>query len=326
MKKLKVAIIGATGFAAEKMLPQLQKSEVCEVVAIQARNEEKIAQIAKQFRVSNYYTNVSKMLEQETYDLVYIVTPPFLHFQDIKICCQSGKVKNILCEKPIVLTEEEVSLLQNLAAKHTEVKIFVGHHIRHQKALKDLKDMLENKVVGDVTSVKGSWGYQLDTQASYTVWKLDQSKGGASVMGDPGIHVIDAICALFGLPKEVKARGSSELYKTTFDNVTAVLKYDSLEATVGASQTTPDAKNDLIIIGNTGRIEIPNFFSQTYIPLIKIETPEGIQAKDYTEEFLYKNEVEQILGFYKDGLPATSLEEGIEETKILLNINNQLRK
>ncbi len=326
MQKYKIGIIGATGFATEKMLPQLQYSTTCEVIAILGRNEEKIKQVAKEFGVKNSFTDLNEMLQANIYDLVYIATPPYLHLKDIKTCLESGRVKNILCEKPIVLTADELTELSELASQYPTVNIFVGHHIRHQKSMKDLKQLLEEKTIGDIISAEGSWGYMLDPNAPYAVWKLDQAKGGTSVMGDPGIHIIDIMFALFGAPNNIQTTGTSDVHKTTIDNVTATFEYENMRATVHASQTALNPKNDLIIIGTNGRIEIPNCFSQTYIPEIHIVTARGTEIKSYEETFLYKNEVENILGMYTDGLPATNLQEGITETKTLLDINEQVVK
>lgn len=325
MNKFKIGIIGATGFATEKMLPQIKDVDFAEVVAIQGRNLEKVQKVASNFDVLKYVTDINEMLSYSDYDLIYIATPPYQHASDIQICLESGKVKNILCEKPIVLSEVELVKISELSKKYPDTKIYVGHHIRQQKAIKDLQSVITDEVIGDVVFAEGSWSYELDPTAQYAAWKLDQSKGGASVMGDPGIHVLDIMYALFGKPKEIKSVGSSSVYPTTFDNVTAVLGYDKKQVIVRASQTSLLPKNDLLIVGTKGRIEIPDCFSQTYITEMRVVTSEGVDVKKYDEEMLYRNEVKNIFGLYNEGIPATSFEEGINETRILLEINSQLK-
>ena len=46
MKK-KMIIIGATGSAYKRTIPALRDSEICEVTAIQGRNEEKLKDVYK---------------------------------------------------------------------------------------------------------------------------------------------------------------------------------------------------------------------------------------------------------------------------------------
>lgn len=325
MTKLKIGIIGATGFATEKMLPQLKDIDFAEIVAIQGRDSVKIKKVAEDFGIGKSFTDVKEMLLSNEYDLIYIATPPYQHFSDIQTCLESGTVRNILCEKPIVLSEEELLKLSDLSKKYPSTKMYVGHHIRQQKAIKDLLDTVSSGVIGEIVYAEGSWGYELDLTAQYAKWKLDQSKGGRSVMGDPGIHVLDIMYALFGNPNEIKSVGSSSVHPTTFDNVTAILNYSKKQVVVRASQTSPLSKNDLSLIGTKGRIEIPDCFSQMYIREMRIITRDGSTTKEYGEEFLYKNEVMNIFGLYNDGIPATSFEEGLAETKMLLEINSQLK-
>jgi predicted dehydrogenase len=324
MNKYKIGIIGATGFATEKMLPQLKNSTACEIVSLYARNAKKLKKVADKFKIEKYYTDIKEMLAYTDYDLIYIATPPFLHLNDLEHCLESGRVKNILCEKPIVLNSKELNFLRKLTKKYTNINIFVGHHIRHQRSISDLKSLLVKKVIGDVVFVEGGWSYELDPKAQYAEWKLDPQRGGSSVMGDPGIHIIDLIYSLFGLPEEIKVSGSSVKYKTTYDNVTSLLNYRDKQILINSSQTTPFPKNDLTIVGTKGRIDIANCFSQTYIPEIKITTSKGVETKKYKEAFLYKNEVEDILKIKTSGIGATSLEEALEETKLLIDINKKL--
>lgn len=319
MKKFKIAIIGATGFAENRMLPELRHSEQCTVTAMQGRDSEKISKIAKTFNIGRCYIDIEDMLRADTYDLVYIATPPSLHVEQVRACLESGNVGHILCEKPLIVHSRDLAPLE--AFLRYDTSLFVGHHIRHQRAIADLKELIESETIGKVVFVEGQWNYMLQPDARYAKWKLDQSQGGVSAMGDAGIHVVDIVYLLFGKPKQVSAAGSSVLYASTIDTVTAVFEYDSMQAVIRASQAVQYSKNDLVIVGTKGRIEIPNCFSQTFIQSIIIETESGIEKKEYPETLLYRNEIENILNVRTEGVPATTLAEGIEETKILLKIN-----
>ena len=51
------------------------------------------------------YTNYEEFLQDENIDLVYIATPPFLHYQQSKLALLAGK--HVICEKPLAMTLEE---------------------------------------------------------------------------------------------------------------------------------------------------------------------------------------------------------------------------
>ena len=325
MTQFKIGIIGATGFATERMLPELQKSSVCKVVGIQSRNFEKLKAVAEEFKVEKYYLSIHELLSADVYDLIYIALPPYRHLNAIEECLQSGRVVNILCEKPLVVDRKDLARLQEWRSENIKsTSIYVGHHIRQQKVIADLKNLLDSKVIGEAIFATGEWSYKLDPQAPYATWKLDQSKGGTSVMGDPGIHVVDFMYFLFGLPTKVGAYGASVVYPSTIDSVTALMGYPDKQVVIHTSQTSSYSQNNLLILGTKGRIEIEDSFSQTYIKSIRIITEKGIETKNYEETFLYKNEVENILGVFKDGVSATTLEEAITETSILFDMQDTL--
>ena len=54
------------------------------------------------------------LLQDENIDLVYIATPPFLHYEHIKKALLAGK--HVICEKPAALKTSEAEELHALAA------------------------------------------------------------------------------------------------------------------------------------------------------------------------------------------------------------------
>lgn len=319
----KIAIIGATGFASERLLPEIKNHKKIEISAAQARDINKLKKIKNEYAIKNIYTDINLMLK-EKYDLIYIATPPFLHLDCVKKCIESKNVKNILCEKPLVLNEKDLNYIKNI--KNKNCRLVLGHQIRNQRSVEDLKEIIKEKIIGNILFVSGEWSYQLDKKASHSVWKLDKNKGGTSAMGDSGIHVIDLIYFLFGQPKKVRSFGTSVLGKT-IDNAYSVLEYKDKEILIKASQTIKNPKNDLLIIGTNGYINIENCFSQTFIKKIKIVlSNKKVEIKKYKKTFLYKNEVENILGITKEKYNSTTLKDAVRETELLLKINNQLKK
>lgn len=99
MNKIKIAVIGATGTALKRTIPALRHSEVCEVIAIQGRNEAKLRAAAQQYGIPHYFLSTEEMLQEVSCELAFIGNPPFLHFESVKTALQYGKA--VLCEKPL---------------------------------------------------------------------------------------------------------------------------------------------------------------------------------------------------------------------------------
>jgi len=131
MSKFKLAIIGATGTALKRTIPVLTDSEICKVVAIQARDIKKLETAAKEFNIPSYYTDSSEMINSADYDAIFIATPPFMHLDDIKLCL--SKQKPIICEKPLARNYEEGLEISKLLKEHISTPFMVAHHFRHQK-------------------------------------------------------------------------------------------------------------------------------------------------------------------------------------------------
>lgn len=53
--------------------------------------------------------DVEKLLDRPSVDIVYIATPPFLHFEQAHRVLSSGK--HVICEKPLALTPEQADEL-----------------------------------------------------------------------------------------------------------------------------------------------------------------------------------------------------------------------
>src|SRR3974377_2614124 len=59
--------------------------------------------------------DVDRLLELPAVDVVYISTPPFLHYEQSKLALAAGK--HVICEKPLALTVEQADELVGLARR-----------------------------------------------------------------------------------------------------------------------------------------------------------------------------------------------------------------
>ena len=59
MTKIKMIIIGANGSGYKRTIPAMKDSEICEIVAIQSRNGEKLKSICKEYGFEVYCENIT---------------------------------------------------------------------------------------------------------------------------------------------------------------------------------------------------------------------------------------------------------------------------
>ena len=103
MKKLKIAVLGASGIG--KYHAREYKNAGCEVVAILGSSREKAMHttnvLKKEFGIfASPHYELESMLKLENIDAVSICTPPELHGKHVRKCLEAGL--HVLCEKPFI--------------------------------------------------------------------------------------------------------------------------------------------------------------------------------------------------------------------------------
>jgi predicted dehydrogenase len=326
MKKYRIAIIGATGTARKRMLPSLQKSELCEVAAVQARNPARLELVSREFGGIPVFADIEDMLGKVKYDLVYIATPPFLHLENIRSCLKYNLP--IICEKPLCSTCEEASQIESLVSA-AKVPFMLGHHLRHQPALAEIKQIISSGELGPVLSVWGQWGFNLNKSATNAVWKLSPELGGAGVIADTGIHIIDLLIYLFGQPKYVTAHGFKCDSPHTIDNATALLSYDSMSVALNCSQTMTSAGNHVLVYGAQGSLESCGALGESSIRKITVNSKLSNRVLNFDPVDLYRREVEDFIGYYfeNEKVPrGTTLQEAISGIQVIQAIATSYRE
>lgn len=102
----------------------------------------------------NYYATLQEMLDNEDLDLLAIGSPNFQHLADIRMGLEAGI--QILAEKPIVTDEAQTWELAELLQKYGQDKVLVGLVLRYSKHMVDVRRLLADGVVGDVTGMEGN--------------------------------------------------------------------------------------------------------------------------------------------------------------------------
>jgi predicted dehydrogenase/threonine dehydrogenase-like Zn-dependent dehydrogenase len=116
---VRVAVLGAGGFARSAHLPNLrQQSDVFSLRAVVTRSGHTSAAIAKQFGASYASTDYAQVLADPEVDAVIIATRHHLHGEMALAALNAGK--HVLVEKPLALTAAELDALDAFMASRGE--------------------------------------------------------------------------------------------------------------------------------------------------------------------------------------------------------------
>ena len=112
MDKIKLATIGS-GAIVCSILDGVKATEGIELEAVYSRTEEKGRELAGKYGCQKVYTDMDKMLSDESVNFVYVASPNSLHYEYSKKALLAGK--NVLCEKPFCTTLSQAEELFKIA-------------------------------------------------------------------------------------------------------------------------------------------------------------------------------------------------------------------
>lgn len=149
VRRLNWGILG-TSFISEVIAAAIVASDTGELKAVASRHEEKARSFAATFSIHRYYANYEQLLFDPTIDVVYIGLPNHLHFEWILKAAAAGK--HILCEKPLVLTTQEVHQVITTVRK-ADVLCMEALMYRHHPFIQELQKVIEAGALGVIRQV-----------------------------------------------------------------------------------------------------------------------------------------------------------------------------
>lgn len=158
-------------------------------------------------------------------DFVDVSTPPHTHFPLVESALK--KNLHVLCEKPLVLDEGNLSALEALAREKGKVLMTV-HNWRYAPICRKIEEIARGGALGNIKTC--AW-YVLRSGPAVTTdpnnWRLDPAKAGGGILIDHGWHAFYLVLHWMG---GVPASVSSQLEKRQYENLgvedTAKIKID----------------------------------------------------------------------------------------------------
>ena len=315
MRDLGMAIIAATGTARKRVIPAVREQSLCNIVAIQGRDQQQLAALASEDSIPQYFLDAEKMLDETKPDFVFIGSPPALHPEHIRICAERSIP--ILSEKPLCLSTPLALDIQSLLASR-KIPFRLAHHLRHQPGIKALRSIIADRPFGRLHRVAMQWGFWLDQTAPNASWKLDPSTGGPNAFYDAGVHAIDLTLHLLPDPIAVTAIGQRSRFRDTVDNASAIALCGEVTVELSASQSTKCPLNSLTLDFEEATINIPHALAEKSFTRMDIISPGGIATRQFGAVNLYANEVGDFMGLL-DGEPSvgTTIQEACRAVQIL---------
>ena len=114
-------MVGAGNFFLKRYLEEINLNKNVELTSICRRNKTNLNKISKITGVKNTYVNHKTMFKKENLDIALIMSPHSKHYEHLRDAIKSNL--NILIEKPIVVTDNQVKKIRILL-KNYKKKLF----------------------------------------------------------------------------------------------------------------------------------------------------------------------------------------------------------
>jgi predicted dehydrogenase len=217
---LNIGIVGAGGFAQFAATAFLKVTGI-KIVAVMDINEALARQMAAEFGAA-VYVDYKMILRDKNIDLVYIATPPFLHFEQSKMALMAGK--HVICEKPAALRVTEAEELRILATSR-QLLYVVNLMQRYNPLYAIVKRIVNEKLLGNF--LHGFFeNYASDEKLSRDHWFWDVFKSGG-IFIEHGVHFFDMFSGWLGEGNVVSALQLQRpgIEKKIIDRVQATVLY-----------------------------------------------------------------------------------------------------
>ncbi len=184
-EKLKVAIVGLGKMgilhaSILNTLPTVELVALCDKSAL-------IRKVCKKLFKGLQVEADLEMFSDLGLDIIYVTTPILSHFAVTQSIYTQKIAPNVFIEKPLSKNLAESSELCQLAASSDGLNM-VGYMKRFAVTFRKAKDLLDNHVLGDLTSFD-AYAYSSDFFGTDPNSKAGNARGG--VLSDLGAHVID---------------------------------------------------------------------------------------------------------------------------------------
>lgn len=197
MEPVRFGVIGA-GVIANFMVSKLKPDGAVKVVAVADLNTEAAQKLATTAGGVPIYADYHAMLADPAIEAVYIATPPFLHKPMTIDALRAGK--HVCCEKPFVLTQQEVRDIMAVNAEHPHLKVTCCSSRYHNSGTaRKARAMIAGGELGEIYRVhfeQVTGGYAVGTK--FPAWRNDPAKNGGGISFDWGPYDLDWLSYVLG--------------------------------------------------------------------------------------------------------------------------------
>ena len=256
---LRGAIVGLGNVAVHSHLPGWLGRDNVGIVAATDVSPARRAALESHLPRACWYDSAHELLKREAPDFVDICTPPGTHAELIRTALRHGA--HVLCEKPLVTSLEDLTIVTQLAADAERV-LFTVHNWRHAPILKHAHQLVQRGEIGRLRrirweTVRREPAGNSDRQAGS--WRFDPAMAGGGILVDHGWHAFYLLQEWTGqAPVGISAHLETRQHTRwpVEDTATTRLEFPDVTAEVFLTWASDQRRNWIELEGTRGTIRV----------------------------------------------------------------------
>ena len=185
----KIAVWGLGNHALRNIIPAIHISKELEMHGVLSRNKDVVKDCCATWDCKSW-TSSRDMLSDPNITIVYLATPPGLHYEHGLQVLESNK--HLWCEKPFTTSLKSSKQLINLSSEKNLSSCEGFMYLYHPQFIQ-LKEYIDEGVLGNLKTIHCRFGLpKLDDPG----FRFNKELGGSCLL-DVGCYPVSAVLALF---------------------------------------------------------------------------------------------------------------------------------
>ncbi|MDH2329061.1 Gfo/Idh/MocA family oxidoreductase [Cereibacter sp. SYSU M97828] len=241
-RRLGWAVCGLGHFAQNYAIPAICRANEARLAGLISGNPVKAKGVAAAWGVpdrSVYDYSMCGLADDDTVDIVYVITPNAIHEQNVVAALEAGK--HVLCEKPFAHDAASARRMMD-AARAAGRKVMIAYRAHFEPNNLALRAMVRSGDLGEVWYATSDHHRPIDPEAERDQWRMKRALSGGGSMMDIGIYALNGLIWLLDeVPRTLVA--------TTFSPETADGRFDEVEAIAQVQLVFPSGRRASISSG-----------------------------------------------------------------------------
>lgn len=277
------AIIGLGNVAVNGHLPGWEGCERAQIVAAADALESRLVEARWRLPRARLYTEVEALLTSEPLDFLDICTPPGTHASLTRMALHRGL--HVLCEKPLVLSPDELRLVRRAQVESGRV-LHTVHNWLYAPIIKKATDLILEGQIGTVRYIswqvlrrepsisvgpvigsveacpepnRGEAAHDPRSASRIGNWRLDPAMAGGGILFDHGWHALYIILRwLCQNPRTISATLEKRAHPEwpVEDTATVQVNFPEAVADIFLTWDASSRGNSAVIEGTRGAIQV----------------------------------------------------------------------